>query len=121
MALGSLNLRVSKEDFERRIELIDMRMNVLMDVIERYNRAKQNLDQFMESDDSNVEAMLQRIEENVKTARKAHAALNETKLTLQETVNQMEGMGKEVKETIEAASDATASTVEATITIASLL
>lgn len=121
MALGSLNLRVSKEDFERRIELVDQRMNVLLDVIERYARAKENLDQFMDSDDTNVESMIQRIDENVKAAKKAHAALNETKLSLQETVNQMEGMSSEVKETLEAGIEATKSTVEAAITINSIL
>ena len=121
MALGSLNLRVSKEDFERRIELVDQRMNVLLDVIERYARAKENLDQFMEGDDSNVEAMIERIDVNVEAAKKSHAALNETKLSLQETVNQMEGMSKEVKETLTAGIEATKSTVEAAITIKSIL
>jgi len=65
MALGSLNLRVSKEDFVKRIELVEMRMNILQDVIERYGRAKENIDQFMESDDSNVDAMLERIDTKI--------------------------------------------------------
>lgn len=121
MALGSLNLRVSKQDFINRIELIEMRMNVLQDVIERYGRARENLDQFMDSDDSNVDAMIERIEVNVKAAKKAHAALNESKLSLQETVDQMENMGKEVKETISAGIEATMSTVEAAIKINSVL
>ena len=121
MALGSLNVRVSKEDFVRRIELVEARMNILQDVIERYGRAKQNVDQFMESDDSNVDAMLARIDESVKTAKKAYSALSETKITLQETVNQMEGMSKEVKETITSATEATKSTVEAAIRISSIL
>lgn len=121
MALGSLNLRVSKEDFVKRIELVEMRMNILQDVIERYGRAKENIDQFMESDDSNVDAMLERIDTNVLAAKKAHAALSETKLVLQETVDQMEGMSREVKETVSAATEATKSSVEAAIKISAIL
>ena len=121
MALGSLNLKVSKKDFEDRILVVEGRMSQLMDVVERYNQAKANLDQFIESGDSNYEAMVARIDENIKAAKKAHAALSETKASLQETVNLMEGMSSEVKETITAATEATASTVKATIKVAELL
>ena len=121
MALGSLNVKVSKEDFEQRIAVVEGRMAQLMDVIERYGQAKANLDQFIESGDSNYEDMVQRIEVNVTAAKKAHAALSETKASLQETVNLMDNMGKEIKETIVAGIDATASTVEAAIKIAGLL
>lgn len=121
MALGSMNLRVSKQDFLDRIALIEQRMNVLQDVIERYGRAKENIDQFMDGDDSNVDAMLERIDVNVRAAKKAHAALNESKLSLQETVDQMEGMGKEVKETISAGIEASLNTVESVIKISSVL
>lgn len=121
MALGSLNLKVSKSDFEQRITIVEGRMAQLMDVIERYGRAKANADQVIESGDSNYEDMLKLIDENIKAARKAYASLVETKATLQETVNLMEGMSHEVKETISAAADATASTVEAAIKISALL
>lgn len=121
MALGSLNLKVSKKDFEDRIIVVEGRMAQLMDVVERYNQAKSNLDQFIESGDSNYEAMIARIDVNVVTAKKAYAALSETKASLQETVNLMEGMSNEVKETITAATDAAASTVSAAIKVAELL
>jgi methyl-accepting chemotaxis protein len=121
MAAGSLNLRVSKEDFEKRIGLIEMRMNILQDVIERYGRAKENIDQFMESDDSNVDAMLERIDQNVVAAKKSHAALNETKLALQQTVDQMSGMSKEVMETLSAGTEAAKSAIEAGIKISAIL
>ena len=109
------------EVFEGRIELIDQRMNVLLDVIERYARAKENLDQFMEGEDSNVETMIERINVNVEAAKKSHAALNETKLTLQETVNQMEGMSKQAKETLDSGIEAAKSSINAAITINSVL
>ena len=121
MAKGSLNLKVSKGDFENRIQIIEVRMAVLEDVINRYGTAKQNLDQFIESGDSNYEAMCQRIDANVTAAKKAHAALNETKLELQATVDKMEGMSDKVKGTIVEAVDATLSTVEAAIKIDSIL
>lgn len=121
MALGSLNLKVSKSDFEERINVVEGRMAQLMDVIERYNRAKQNLDQFIESGDDNYEAMLQRIDVNITAAKKSHAALAETKASLQETVNLMEGMSKEVKETITAGVEAATSTINAAIKVADLL
>lgn len=121
MAKGSLNLKVSKGDFENRIQIIEVRMAVLEDVINRYGQAKQNLDQFIESGDSNYEAMCQRIDANVTAAKKAHAALNETKLELQATVDKMEGMSDKVKGTITEAVDATLSTVEMAIKIDSIL
>lgn len=121
MALGSLNLKVSKKDFEDRIAVVEGRMAQLMDVVERYGRAKDNLDQFIESGDSNYEAMIERINVNITAAKKSYAALAETKASLQETVNLMEGMTNEVKETITAATEATASTVSAAIKVAELL
>lgn len=121
MALGSLNLKVSKKDFEDRIVVIEGRMAQLMDVVERYNQAKVNLDQFIEGGDSNYEAMVARIDVNIVAAKKAYAALSETKASLQETVNLMEGMSTEVKETITSAVEATKSTVNAAIKVADLL
>lgn len=121
MALGSLNLRVSKEDFVNRIDLVSQRMEILKDVVDRYGRAKENIDQFMDSEDSNVDSILANIDEHIKAAKKAHAALNEVKISLQETVDQMEGMSSKVKETLDSATEATKSTVEAAIKVSALL
>ena len=121
MALGSLNVKVSKEDFEQRINIVDLRMQQLTDVVERYNQAKANLDQFIEGGDSNYEAMVERIDVNVTAAKKAYAALAETKASLQETVNLMDNMGNEIKETIVSGTEAAASVVEAAIKVSGLL
>jgi len=121
MAVGSVNLKVSKSDFEQRIAIVEGRMAQLMDVIERYNQAKSNLDQFIESGDDNYEAMIERIDVNVTAAKKSYNALSQTKASLQETVKQMEEMSKEVKETIVSAVDAAASTVNAVIKVEELL
>lgn len=121
MALGQLNLRVSRNDFEVRINIIETRMASLMDVINRYENAKTNLDQFIESTDNNYESMVQQINEYIRTAKKAHAALNETKYQLQETVNKMANMGNEIKETITSATEATKSAIEAAIKIDAIL
>ena len=121
MALGSLNLRVSKQDFEQRISIIETKIAMLVDVIDRYSRAKENLDQFIESNDSNYQAMVERIDANVMSAKKAHAALTETKNSLQDTVSKMENMGNEVAETITSATDAAVSTISAALKIDSLL
>lgn len=121
MALGSLDLRVSKADFEARIAIAESSMARLEDVISRYNEAKNNLDQFIESNDNNYQAMIDRIEVNVQNAKKAHSALNETKLELQETINQMEGMSDKVKDTITSATEAAVSAVEAGFKVESIL
>ena len=121
MALGSLNLRGSKEEFEKRISVVDIRMGMLADVINRYNDAKKNLDQFMEGNDSNYQAMLERVEKNLETAKKAHAALQETKASLQDTVSKMENVGSEIRETIQSGTEATASAVKAALKIESIL
>ena len=121
MALGSLNLKVSKSDFEQRIAIVEGRMAQLMDVVERYGRAKANLDQFIESGDQNYEAMLERIQVNVDAAKSAYRSLSETKATLQETVRLMEGMSSEVKETIVSGTEAAASSIKSAIKVSSLL
>ena len=121
MALGSLNLKVSKSDFEQRIALIESRMAQLNDVIQRYMGAKQNLDQFIESGDSNYQAMVERIEVNITAAKKSYTALEETKATLLETVSGMEDMSGNVRKVITSATEATQSTIETTIKVAALL
>ena len=121
MALGQLNLRVSKEDFENRIQIVDIRMAALADVVSRYENAKANLDQFIESTDSNYENMCNQIDEYIKNAKRAHAALNETKVELQATVDKMANMGSEIGETITSAVDATKSVAEAALKIDAIL
>lgn len=121
MALGSLNLKVSQSDFENRISIIEVKMQQLVDVINRYDSAKSNLDQFIESNDSNYQDMVERINENIRAAKKAHSALNATKLELQETVNKMANMGNEIKETLTSATDAAKSAVDAAIKIDAIL
>ena len=71
MAKGSLNLLVGKKDFLDRINKIETTMTKLNDVITRYGDAKKNLDQFMGDTDDNYEAMIARIDANVKAAKKA--------------------------------------------------
>lgn len=121
MALGSLNLRVSKADFENRISQIESKMSALQDVIQRYGEAKSNLDQFIEEGDSNYEAMCERIDANVNAAKKAWTSLQQTKVELERTVSQMEGMGEQIKKTIESATEATTSAVSTAIKVAPLL
>lgn len=121
MALGSLNLRVSKQDFETRIAIVETKMAMLVDVIDRYGQARNNLDQFIESGDNNYEAMVRRIDTNIRSAKKAHAALNETRISLQDTVNKMETMGSEILQTIETGTEAAASVINTAITIESIL
>ena len=121
MALGSLNLRVSKQDFLERINVLEIRMSCLQDVITRYGEAKSNLDQFIESGDDNYQNMIARIDENVMAAKKAWTALQETKASLEKTVDQMEGMSAKIGETIQNATEAAKSTVEAAIKVNSVL
>ncbi len=121
MALGALNLKVSKKDFELKIEEIDSCMGKLDDVIRRYGDAKRDLDNFVSSNDSTYEQWCERIDKNVEACGKAKASLNETKLTLQKTVEQMEGFSSEVGETIQAATEATKQAVDAAIKIGPML
>lgn len=121
MALGQVNLRVSKEDFVNRINTIETKMAALKDVVERYQTAKTNLDQFIEDGDDNYQAMIDRIDVNITAAKKAWTALQETRDSLQETVDQMEGMSNEVKETLTSATEAAIGAVNAAIKIKELL
>ena len=121
MALGSLNLKVSKQDFLNRIDAIQAKMDRLSDVIQKYRDLKTNLDQFVEPEDNSYEVWVARIDEHINAAGRAKAALNESKKTLQQTVDQMDEFGNVVKQTVSSATEATKSTVEAAIKIAPLL
>lgn len=121
MALGSLNLRVSKEDFINCIDTLEMNMQRLQDVIQRYEEAKKNTYKFIEEGDDNYEAMLENIEVNVMNAKNAYASLQEMKADLQNTVDSMEGMSTQISDTIKSATDATKSTVTAAIKAQTLL
>lgn len=120
MALD-LNLRVSKDDFQKCIDTAELKMASLMDVIERYNDAKRNLNQFIDEDDINYQAMIERIDENIRAARKSYNALKLQKNTLQETVTKMETMGSNVKQTIEAATGAVGSIINAALQVEDVL
>ncbi len=121
MAGLDVSLRVSKQDFQSAIDKVDQKMAALQDVINRYRDAKSNLDQFIEGRDSNYEAMIERIDANIKAAGQSYAALQETKKTLQTTIDQMDNMGNEVMQTISSATDAATSTIGAAIKIQSVL
>ena len=117
----SLNLRVSKQDFLDRIEKINNKMINLDGVIQKYRTLKSNLDQFVQPEDSTYEQWCQRIDANIESCGRAKAALKESKDSMQKTVDQMENIGAELRETISAATEATKSTAEAAIRIAPLL
>ena len=119
--IADVGLRVSKQDFLDRIQICGEKMDALMDVIERYNVAKGNLDQFIQSDDITYTLMIERIDEHVRAAKKSHAALQQTKLSLEETVSNMETMGNEAKETLESAVGAIGSTINAALQIEDVL
>ena len=121
MANGSLRLKASKQDFMNRVNDIQAKMDKLDDVIRKYRDLKTNLDQFVEAEDSSYEDWVKRIDEHINAAGKAKAALNESKKSLQQTVDQMDEFGNLVKQTLETATEATKNTVEAAIKIAPLL
>lgn len=119
--IQEVGLIVSKDQFLARIDVCTQQMAKLMDVIERYNNAKRNLDQFIQGTDITYQLMLERIDENVKAAKKSYAALQQTKLSLEETVNQMETMGSEAQQTVQDAIGAVGSVVNAALKIEDVL
>lgn len=119
--IQEVGLIVSKDQFLARIDVCAQQMAKLMDVIERYNNAKRNLDQFIQGTDITYQLMLERIDENVKAAKKSYAALQQTKLSLEETVNQMETMGSNAQQTVQDAIGAVGSVVNAALKIEDVL
>ena len=119
--IQEVGLIVSKEQFQDRINQCQSQMDRLMDVIEKYNNAKKSLDQFIQSGDISYELMLERIDEHVRAARKSYAALQTTKVSLEDTVSKMENMGTEVKETVQSAIGAVGSTINAALKIEDVL
>ena len=119
--ITDVGLIVSKEQFQERIDMCQTQMDKLMDVIEKYGNAKKSLDQFIQNGDVTYELMLERIDENIKAAKKSHAALQQTKLSLQETVSKMETMGTEAQQTVQDAIGAVGSTVNTILKIDDVL
>lgn len=119
--MASLNLKVKKQDFVDRIDLIEVKMNNLADVIAKYRNLKTNLDQFVEPEDDSYDQWCQRIDANIDAAGRARASLNESKKMLQDTVDKMDDFGSLVTSTVQSAVEATKSTVETAIRIAPLL
>ena len=111
----------TKSKFEELVAAIDEKMAKLMDIIERYRRAKENLTQFIEEGGVGYIQMLERIEENVKAAKAAYKDLEATKTSLQETLNQMDNFGNEVSATLEAAIEAAGSAVNAALHVDEVL
>lgn len=121
MALGSSNLFVSKEDFLSRIDELESKMQALYDVVQRYENAKKNLDQFIVDGDTNYNNMIENINEHINAAKKSYSALNEMKENLKKTVDQMDSMSGKVAETITSATEAAKSTIEAAFKVNSIL
>lgn len=121
MALGSLNLKVNKQDFVERIDQIQNKMDKLSDVINKYRDLKVNLDQFVEAEDDTYEQWCQRIDEHIDAAGRARASLNASKEVLQKTVDQMDDFGNQVRQTVQEGVEATKNVVETAVKIAPLL
>ena len=119
--IADVGLIVSKEQFQDRINACQTQMDQLMAVIEKYNNAKKSLDQFIQSGDVVYELMLERIDENVKAAKKSYAALQQTKLSLEDTVSKMDTMGTEAKQTVQDAIGAVGSTINTVLKIEDVL
>ena len=119
--IQEVGLVVSKDQFLARIDVCEEQMAKLMDVIDKYNNAKRNLDQFIQGTDISYQLMLERIDENVKAAKKSYAALKQTKLSLQDTVSKMEDMGNQAQQTLQSAIGAVGSTVNAALKIEDVL
>lgn len=119
--IQDVGLIVSKEDFVQRIGMCGQQMDRLMDVINRYNQAKTSLNQFIQEGDVTYLLMLERIDENVKAAKKSYNALQKTKLSLEETVSKMEDMGEKAQQTVQDAIGAVGSAVNAALQISDVL
>ena len=119
--MANLGLKVSRENFQTRIDNVKQNMDALQAVIDRYNQAKNNLTQFIEEGDSNYQNMIDRIDENVKAAKKAHAALSETKVELEKDMAELEDTNTTIGDLLEDAKDAAKSVIEAAIKVDSIL
>lgn len=119
--IADVGLIVSKEQFQERIQSCQNQMDKLMDVINKYNNAKRSLDQFIQNGDITYELMLERIDENVRAAKKSYAALQKTKLSLEDTVSKMETMGAEAQQTLQDGIGALGSVINTALKIEDVL
>ena len=119
--MALVSLKVSKEDFQRNVDKLVEKIAKLDDIIQRYGQAKNNLTQFVEEGDSSYQSWCERIDVNVNACRASKVALEEQKAVLEKTIEEMEGMGGQLKSTLESAKDAAVSTVKAAIKVEGIL
>ena len=91
------------------------------DLIQRYGQAKNELTQFVEEGDSTYQAWCERIDVNVNACRASKVALEEQKVLLDKTIEEMEGMGGQLRGVLDSAKEAAVSSVKAAIKVEGIL
>lgn len=116
-----LLLHVNKEDYLRKINELDGKLNQLRDLLSRYNTLKSNVNRFVQDRDSNFEQMQANVEANVDAVRRAIAITQKSRESLQKTVDQMEDMGSKTSAMLSEAANAAVNGVKTAIRIEGLL
>ena len=114
-ALVKLEQNVKVEDFRTAKQKVDTQINALQTVIDKYEA------KFVGKTDSSYEQWVAAIDENVKAARKAKAALIATSKSLETTISNMENMSTNIIETISEAGKTVGAVVTTAMKVDALL
>ena len=120
-ALVKLEQNVKVEDFRTAKQKVDTQINALQTVIDKYEAKRNSLDSFVGKTDSSYEQWVAAIDENVKAARKAKAALIATSKSLETTISNMENMSTNIIETISEAGKTVGAVVTTAMKVDALL
>lgn len=115
MANVEVRLKVSKSAYEEKINRLNNYLNRLDATITSYEKAKNDLDSFMDGSDDNYNKMRESVETNIKTVRKAREMTVASIDMLKQTLSQMEDFGSNLGNMITSGTEAAVSGIQAAV------
>lgn len=118
---AELMLHVNKEDYLTKISQLDALLNKLRDLLSRYQALKNNVTKFVQDGDSNFEKMRDNVQANIEAVQRAIGITQQSKDTLQKTVDQMDEMGSKVGTLLQEGAETARNVISTAIRVDKLL
>lgn len=118
---AELLLHVNKEDYLNKIGELEALLNRLRDLLSRYQTLKNNVTKFVQDGDSNFTNMQNNVQANIEAVQRAIGITQDSKDTLQKTVDQMDEMSSKTATMLQEGAEAALNTISTAIRIEKLL
>lgn len=118
---AELALKISKSSYQDRITILDAKLNQLNDLLQEYRELNNNVTSFMSDTDDNFSNMQENVRANIQAVKKAIAATQESRDTLQRTLDAMDETAANMGTILTEGAELAKNTVETAIKAAVLL